>query len=138
MYSALGLVGFGAYAAAADDWRRWAATLVVLNGVLYHGAARRDDPLRGALLRWDVACNAALCAAVNGASACQPWTGVGTAAAVAAWTLGRRAGATWRGHALHVLGVQCVLLACLATARPAQPARWSRTTTLSSPAASVK
>jgi hypothetical protein len=117
MYSAAGLVGFGAYACAADDWRRLAAALVVVNGVLYHLAARWDDPLRGALLRWDVACNAALCAAVNGGSRRQPWTGAGTLAALAAWRLSHAAGPPW-GHVAHVLGVQGVLLACLATAWP--------------------
>ena len=116
MYSALGLVGFGLYASAADDWRRWAATLVVVNGVLYHRAVACGERA-SALFCWDVACNAALAAWINATSARQPWTAVGTAAAVAAWPAGHAAPGRW-GHLVHVLGVQCVLLACLATAWP--------------------
>ena len=48
-------------------------------------------------------------------STAQPWTGAGTIVALTLWPFGWLAGPTW-GDAVHVLGVQGVLLACLATA----------------------
>ena len=115
MYSATGLLGFLIYSCVADEWRGWIATVVVSNGLAYHGATHWNAKPRDALFWWDVGCNAVLCTLINVASTVQPWTGAGTALAAAAWPFGWLVGPTW-GHAVHVLGVQGVLLWCLATA----------------------
>ena len=73
-----------------DEWRGWIATVVVSNGLAYHGAAHWNAKTRDVLFWWDGGCNAALCTFINVASTVQPWTG--TALAVAGWPFGWLAG----------------------------------------------
>ena len=68
MYSATGLLGFFAYACVADEWRGWIATVVVSNGLAYHGATAWGADCANVLFWWDVACCAALGLYLNAAS----------------------------------------------------------------------
>jgi hypothetical protein len=115
MQSSPGLVLFAAGAWAFDPVRARICALVVCNGLAYHATAgRRVWPARP-LFWWDVLCNAILVAYVNWASERQPRTLAATALAVAAWACTFLVGVPWT-HLLHVVGVQGVLFACLATA----------------------
>jgi hypothetical protein len=115
MRRAVGLLGFAAYALATDDGRKRAtAALVVAFGLAYHAAHAARSDYEDACLLCDILCVAVLSAAINAASTAQPRTALGTIAALVLWPLGW--GETPLGDAVHVLGVQGVLLACLATA----------------------
>lgn len=115
MYRAIGLLGFAAYALATNDGaKRATAALVVGVGLAYHAAYAAHSEYEDVLFYCDVLCIAIVCAAVNAVSTAQPWTGLGTVLALSLWPCGWNE--TTIGNAVHILGVQIVLLACLATA----------------------
>ena len=114
MYSAAGLLAFFAYSCVADELRSWIATLMVSNGLSYHGACYLDAKPRQVLFWWDVAFCGALGLYLNVASVTQPWTVVASALILASWRVGHAVDPRY-GHCVHVVGVQLLTLACLAT-----------------------
>ena len=115
MRRAIGLLGFAAYALATDDGaKRAIAALVVGSGLAYHAAHAVRSEYEDVFLYCDVLCAAILCAAVNAVSTAQPWTGLGTVLALTLWPCSWNE--TTIGNTVHILGVQIVLLACLAMA----------------------
>lgn len=116
MYSATGLLGFFAYACVADEWRGRIATVVVSNGLAYHGATHWGADCANVLFCWDVACCAALGAYLNAASRAPSRTALASAGIVGAWLAGRALDPSPLGHVAHVVGVQLGTLALLITA----------------------